>query len=77
MDLLFYTIAGGVIGTVALPLVGFTAGGVAMGSLAAACQSTIGNVVAGSAFAALQSIGATGSATLIGSAVGGATALLT
>lgn len=44
--------------TIAYPL-GFTASGVASGSLAAAAQAAIGNVAAGSTFAALQSIGAT------------------
>ena len=39
---------------------GFTPAGIAAGSLAAAWQSSIGNVVVGSTFAALQSMGATG-----------------
>jgi hypothetical protein len=38
--------------------VGFTAGGVAAGSWAAGVQASIGNVAAGSLFAAAQSIGA-------------------
>ena len=40
--------------------VGFTSQGVLAGSIAAGVQSGIGNVVAGSAFAGLQAIGATG-----------------
>ncbi|EJD43196.1 hypothetical protein AURDEDRAFT_185646 [Auricularia subglabra TFB-10046 SS5] len=43
-----------------LAAVGFGAGGVAAGSLAALWQSTIGNVAAGSLFAILQSVGAIG-----------------
>ena len=45
---------------VALPVIGFSSSGVVAGSLAAAIQSSIGNVAAGSIFATLQSIGATG-----------------
>ena len=45
---------------VGLTAAGFTANGIAAGSLAAGIQSGIGNVLAGSNFAALQSIGATG-----------------
>jgi hypothetical protein len=41
-------------------LLGFTTGGIAAGSLAAASQAATGNVVAGSCFAAMQSMGATG-----------------
>lgn len=40
--------------------VGFGAGGVVAGSVAAAWQATIGNVVAGSLFATLQSVGVLG-----------------
>lgn len=43
-----------------LPALGYTAAGVGVGTIAAAAQSSIGNVAAGSAFAALQSLGATG-----------------
>ncbi|KAJ3051182.1 hypothetical protein HK097_007848 [Rhizophlyctis rosea] len=43
-----------------LAIAGFTAGGVAAGSVAAGAQAVIGNVVAGSAFAVLQSAGAGG-----------------
>ena len=45
---------------IALPILGFGAGGVAAGSVAAAAQATIGNVVAGSLFASLQSAGVLG-----------------
>ena len=41
-------------------LVGFSSSGIAAGSVAAAIQSSIGNVAAGSAFATFQSMGATG-----------------
>lgn len=41
-------------------LAGFTAQGIAAGSFAAAVQSTIGSVSAGSGFAAMQSFGALG-----------------
>lgn len=40
--------------------IGFTAGGVLAGSIAAASQALIGNVAAGSLFAICQSIGAAG-----------------
>ena len=43
-----------------LSFIGFTAGGVAASSTAAAWQASIGNVAAGSLFAAFQSAGATG-----------------
>jgi len=43
-----------------LNLIGFTAGGVAAGSIAAAIHSGIGNVVAGSLFAVAQAAGAGG-----------------
>lgn len=68
---------------IALPLVGFGSSGVVAGSVAAAWQASIGNVVAGSAFAALQSAGVAGLATTtmavcgtVGSAVAGAAALV-
>lgn len=41
------------------PWIGFTASGIAKGSLAAAAQSSIPNVVAGSIFAGMQSATAT------------------
>lgn len=52
-------IGGSILGAMALPLIGFGAGGVTAGSYAAAWQSLIGNVVARSLFATLQSLGAT------------------
>ncbi|KAK3590689.1 hypothetical protein CHS0354_006376 [Potamilus streckersoni] len=54
----------GAVSVVAAPLVlsavGFTATGVAAGSMAAVVQAGIGNVAVGSTFAALQSAGAVG-----------------
>ena len=50
----------------ALTWVGFAPGGVVAGSLAAAWQSSIGNVAPGSLFALLQSIGASGNSTAAG-----------
>lgn len=58
--------------TLALNYAGFTSAGVAAGSAAAAAQGAIGNVAAGSMFAALQSAGATGAGAAIGSALGAA-----
>ena len=55
-----------------LPAVGFTAGGVAAGSVAAAAQSSIGAVAAGSWFATLQSIGAAGLSWTAGATATGA-----
>ncbi len=45
---------------IVLHVIGFGVAGVVAGSLAAAWQATIGNVVAGSVFAILQSFGAAG-----------------
>lgn len=44
-------------------LIGFGAAGIVGGSIAAAIQSSIGNVAAGSLFATMQSLGATGTFT--------------
>mmetsp|Transcript_41079 Transcript_41079/g.99013 ORF Transcript_41079/g.99013 Transcript_41079/m.99013 type:complete len:198 (-) Transcript_41079:234-827(-) len=44
----------------AATLAGFGAGGIVAGSVATMWQASVGNVAAGSAFATLQSIGATG-----------------
>lgn len=52
-------------------LVGFTSVGVGAGTVAALVQSSIGNVAAGSVFAAAQSAGATGSASFLGGIIGG------
>jgi len=49
--------------------------GVVAGSVAAGVQSVIGNVAAGSAFAALQSIGAAGLTCGAKAAIGGVAAL--
>ena len=56
------TYVGGGVAAVAggLTIAGFAPAGIAAGSLAALWQSSIGNVVAGSLFATLQSAGATG-----------------
>lgn len=45
---------------------GFTSSGIAAGSIAAGVQSSIGSVAAGSTFATLQSIGATGGFAILG-----------
>jgi hypothetical protein len=50
--------------------IGFTGSGIAAGSAAAGIQAGIGNVVAGSAFAATQSLAATGAIGLLGIAGG-------
>lgn len=66
----------GVLGAAALPLLGFGAGGVAAGSVAASWQSSIGLVAAGSLFATLQSLGATGLGILLFGASGAALGVL-
>ncbi|XP_024943525.1 interferon alpha-inducible protein 27, mitochondrial-like [Cephus cinctus] len=64
------TISSGAL-TAALPAIaGFGATGIASESLAASWQYSIGLVAAGSLFATLQSLGATGLATLLFGAVG-------
>lgn len=61
-------------GVAAIPmLVGFGSAGIVGGSIAAAIQSSIGNVAAGSAFAVAQNLGAQGVFLTAGYA-GGATA---
>lgn len=67
------TIFGGVLGAAMLPLLGFGAAGVASGSVAATWQSAIGLVSAGSVFALLQSLGATGIGILLFGGIGAAT----
>lgn len=68
------------LGFFALPIIGFASTGVVSGSIAAAWQSSIGNVVAGSLFATLQSMGTSVLYQLlfgaIGSLVGGGTGAL-
>ena len=49
-----------------LTTAGFTSSGIAAGSVAAGVQAGIGNVAAGSAFAGLQSLGATGVIAVLG-----------
>jgi uncharacterized surface protein with fasciclin (FAS1) repeats len=69
-------IVGGVaaVGCAIPAIAGFGAAGIVGGSVAAACQATIGNVAAGSAFAVLQSAGAAGVFTT-GMIAGGAAAV--
>jgi hypothetical protein len=55
-----------------LDMIGFTATGVAANSLAAAWQSSIGNVAAGSLFAWMQSTAAAGGAWAVPWAMGAA-----
>ncbi|XP_037046389.1 interferon alpha-inducible protein 6-like [Bradysia coprophila] len=69
-------IGGAALGAITLPLLGFGAGGVAAGSAAAAWQSSIGSVAAGSLFAILQSLGATGIGILLFGSVGAGLGLL-
>lgn len=63
--------------TVALPLIGFSSGGVVAGSLAASTQSMIGNIAAGSLFASLQSAGVIGMATSTKAIIGITGAVIT
>lgn len=71
MGLIVSLVAGAVAaGCAVLPAIGFTAEGIAAGSIAAGIQSGIGNVVAGSAFATLQSAGMSGALNAIGAAAG-------
>ena len=64
MEIFAAAIGTGKIAISAIPVLlsyaGFTSTGVASGSIAAMTQASIGNVVAGSTFAALQSAGAVG-----------------
>lgn len=59
-----YGVAGAAVAVAGAPIVlgllGFSSAGVVAGSIAAGVQSMIGNVAAGSIFAALQSAGAVG-----------------
>lgn len=56
---------GAVAGAYALPLLGFDASGITATTMAAGWQASIGNVVAGSPIAILQSLGATGKGALL------------
>jgi len=64
-------VGGAVAVPVTLAIVGFAPAGIAAGSIAAGIQSGIGNVVAGSVFAVLQSAA---TAPVVTSLVGGAAA---
>lgn len=66
----------GLLGTATLPLLGFGSGGVVAGSTAAAWQSSLGSIAAGSLFAHLQTLGATGMGILLFGGVGTALGLL-
>ena len=61
-------VLGGFIGAVALSAIGFTSAGVAAGSFAAAWQGPL--TAAGSTFAVLQSLGATGLGSVLFGTVG-------
>ena len=52
--------------TAVVSALGFSSGGVVAGSTAAVIQAGIGNVAAGSAFAAFQSVAATGVVATVG-----------
>lgn len=69
-------VSGGLLGVAVLPLLGFGLSGIAAGSLAATWQASIGSVVAGSLFATLQSLGATGLGIVLFGATGSALAML-
>jgi hypothetical protein len=70
-------VAGGAgLGAVALPLLGFASSGVVAGSLAAAWQSSIGNVAVGSLFATLQSLGTSVCSTILFGSFGGVSVAL-
>lgn len=65
-------IVGAAVGAAILPAIGFGSAGVVASSWAAAWQASIGNVAAGSTFAACQSLAATGSSMVAasGAAIG-------
>lgn len=67
-------VGGLILGTIALPFLGFGLGGIAAGSFAAAMQGPA--VVAGSMFAVLQSLGATGMGILLFGSTGAAIGIL-
>lgn len=71
-----FAAGGAAAGALALPLLGFGAGGIIGGSLAAWWQSTIGNVAAGSLFAVLTTMGAMKLGTVLTGGVGAALAIL-
>jgi hypothetical protein len=63
-------LAGTILGGIALPFLGFGLGGITAGSFAASIQGPA--VVAGSMFAVLQSLGATGMGILLFGSIGAA-----
>lgn len=65
-----------VMGANVLPWIGFSAGGIAPGSIATGWQSSIGNVVGGSLFAKLTSLGMTGYGIIMCGTVLGGLAIL-
>lgn len=70
------TLSCGLMGAAALPFLGFGLGGITAGSFAASWQSSIGLVAAGSLFATLQSLGATGVGILLFGSTSAALGLL-
>ena len=68
---------GALAGAVFLPFIGFGFGGVRAGSTAAAWQSALGAVAAGSTFANMQSLGATGLGSLLFGSIGAGIGILT
>lgn len=66
----------GYLASYALPFIGFGDGGIISGTVGASWQAAIGNVVAGSPFAILQSLGATSAGALLCGGVGGGLGLL-
>lgn len=70
------TLGSGYLGAKAIPLMGFDATGVIPNSTAAAWQSSIGSVAAGSLFSILQSLGATGTGVLLTGSVSAGLPLL-
>ncbi|XP_011705111.1 PREDICTED: interferon alpha-inducible protein 27-like protein 2B [Wasmannia auropunctata] len=75
--LLGTTVIGGILGCATLPLLGFGLAGISAGSFAASWQASIGSVAAGSLFATLQSLGATGLGILLFGSTAAALSLLT
>lgn len=73
-------VTGAVAGSYVLPLIGIDPSGFVAGGYAAAWQASIGNIVAGSPIAILQSLAATGKAGLllggVGSGLGALAALV-
>lgn len=69
--ILAVSVTGGVVaGTYALPWLGFDVSGVGATTFAAGWQAGIGNIVAGSPFAILQSLAATGKGAILFGGVG-------